>query len=62
MFAEFVAELSVGGAVNFDTFARAAERDELLIGAEVGGEHGVNFIADGGEALAGRHVEEHDTA
>ena len=49
-------ELAVLGGVNANDLARPAEGDLRLIGADVGGEHGVALIADFKDALAGLHA------
>jgi hypothetical protein len=54
--------LAIGGVVDLHDLAGASECDELLVGAEIGSEHGVGFIADGGEAFAGLDLKENDAA
>ena len=49
-------ELAVGRAVDADDLARPAEGDQAVVGADVGGEHGVVFLADLEDALARLHV------
>ena len=49
--------VAVGRIVNPHDLARAAERDLAVIGADVGGEHGVVLLADLEDPLAGLHVE-----
>ena len=47
---------------NFHLLVRPAERDELLIRADVRREHRVRLVAHGADALARGHVPHHDLA
>ena len=49
-------ELAVGRIVNPHDLARAAERDHPVVGADVGGEDDVVFLADLERPLARLHV------
>jgi len=48
---------SVRDRKDLDYFARAPERHQFAVGAYVGGEHDIHFIAERGQALAGADIE-----
>ena len=59
MFPDFVLELAVLCGVDADHLARPAEGDLRLVGADVGGEHAVGFIAGFDNALARGHTPDY---
>ena len=62
MFADFINQLTVLGAVDAHHLAGAAQRHLRLVGADVGREYAVVLVADFDDALARGHAPEDDLA
>ncbi|TXT34179.1 MAG: hypothetical protein FD138_1721 [Planctomycetota bacterium] len=55
-------QLAGFGREDFHESRRSAERDPFLIRTDVGREHAVGLVANLGDSLAGRHIEQHRLA
>ena len=55
-------ERSVGGRIDADDFARAAQCNQRLVGTDVGPQHGIELVAHLENPLAGLHVPDDDAA